>query len=146
MIERYVHGYGETEQQRLRDQSQVLASLLHDDTTYEPGARVLEVGCGVGAQTRIVAYRNPQAHFTCIDVSEPLMQQRRDPLPDRGACYVFCRIAWSVFHGSLNRGLECRVRLCATDEIPVDGKRRCAVDGSLVGHGNVSVDLSLVFV
>jgi ubiquinone/menaquinone biosynthesis C-methylase UbiE len=75
MIERYVHGYSETEQQRLCDQSQVLASLLHDDTTYEPGARVLEVGCGVGAQTRIVAYRNPQAHFTCIDVSEPSLKQ-----------------------------------------------------------------------
>jgi SAM-dependent methyltransferase len=32
---------------------------------------VLEVGCGVGAQTIIVARRNPKAHFTCIDVSEP---------------------------------------------------------------------------
>jgi SAM-dependent methyltransferase len=75
MLEDYVHGYSAREQHRLYDQSEVLASLLHDDTAFEPGARVLEVGCGVGAQTRIIARRNPHSHFTCIDISESSLQQ-----------------------------------------------------------------------
>lgn len=74
----YVHGYTGCESQRLRDQSVILADLLHGDTHYEAGARVLEVGCGVGAQTRIIAQRNPQAHFTCIDISEESLAAARE--------------------------------------------------------------------
>jgi SAM-dependent methyltransferase len=70
----YVHGYESTEHQRLLDQSHILEHLLHRDTVFAPGTRVLEVGCGVGAQTCIVARRNPDAHFTCIDVSEASLQ------------------------------------------------------------------------
>ena len=65
----YVHGYSERERQRLHDQSQTLADLLHHDTVYPPGSRVLEVGCGVGAQTVILAANSPQTHFTSIDAS-----------------------------------------------------------------------------
>jgi SAM-dependent methyltransferase len=66
----YVHGYAGSEHQRLSDQSIILADLLHCDTVYEPGARVLEAGCGIGAQTLIVAARNPYAQFTCIDIDQ----------------------------------------------------------------------------
>jgi SAM-dependent methyltransferase len=65
----YVHGYSERERQRLHDQSQTLAELLHHDTTYPAGSHVLEAGCGVGAQTVILAKNNPQACFTSIDAS-----------------------------------------------------------------------------
>ena len=65
----YVHGYSDREDQRLRDQSQILAELLHQDTRYPPGSRVLEAGCGVGAQTVLLAGNSPQARFTCVDVS-----------------------------------------------------------------------------
>jgi SAM-dependent methyltransferase len=65
----YVHGYSEREHRRLRDQSQTLAGLLHNDTIYPAGSHVLEAGCGVGAQTVILAKNNPQSHFTSIDVS-----------------------------------------------------------------------------
>jgi SAM-dependent methyltransferase len=65
----YVHGYSERERQRLHDQSQTLADLLHHDTIYPAGSRVLEAGCGVGAQTVILARNNPQVHFTSIDAS-----------------------------------------------------------------------------
>jgi len=65
----YVHGYSERENTRLRDQSQTLAQLLHHDTLYPPGARVLEAGCGVGAQTVLLARNSPHAHFTSIDLS-----------------------------------------------------------------------------
>jgi SAM-dependent methyltransferase len=65
----YVHGYSERERQRLHDQSQTLAELLHHDTIYPGGSHVLEAGCGVGAQTVILAKKNPQVHFTSIDAS-----------------------------------------------------------------------------
>ena len=65
----YVHGYTDRESQRLREQSLILEELLHSGTFYPPGSRVLEVGCGVGAQTCILARRNPGIQLTSIDIS-----------------------------------------------------------------------------
>jgi SAM-dependent methyltransferase len=63
----YVHGYSPTEATRLSDQADTLAELLHHDTFYPAGSRVLEAGCGVGAQTVHLLSHSPQARFTCID-------------------------------------------------------------------------------
>ena len=65
----YVHGYHSRENDRLQDQAGALADLLHSDTAYPAGSSVLEVGCGVGAQTITLAQRSPGARFTSIDVS-----------------------------------------------------------------------------
>ena len=65
---RYVHGYDPREGARLQDQALTLVDLLHADTAYPPGCRVLEFGCGVGAQTVTLAQRSPQAQFTAIDI------------------------------------------------------------------------------
>ncbi len=65
----YVHGYTERETQRLQEQSLILEELLHAGTSYPPGSRVLEVGCGVGAQTLILLRRNPGIRLTSIDMS-----------------------------------------------------------------------------
>ncbi len=65
----YVHGYDDREHQRLRDQASTLVDLLHGDTRYPAGSRVLEAGCGVGAQTVTLAANSPDARFTSIDVS-----------------------------------------------------------------------------
>lgn len=65
----YVHGYSDREAQRLCDQSSGLEDLLHADTHYPAGARVLEAGCGVGAQTVILTRRSPEARFTSVDLS-----------------------------------------------------------------------------
>jgi SAM-dependent methyltransferase len=69
MAHDYVHGYSEREQIRLFDQANTLAELLHCDTRYPAGSLVLEAGCGIGAQTVILARNSPQARFTSIDVS-----------------------------------------------------------------------------
>jgi SAM-dependent methyltransferase len=66
----YVHGYTTTETRRLTDQASTLADLLHGDTQYEPGSKVLEVGCGVGAQTVQLVTRSPGIHLTAVDISE----------------------------------------------------------------------------
>jgi SAM-dependent methyltransferase len=66
----YVHGYSERETQRLYEQADILADILHTGTAFPAGARVLEAGCGVGGQTRLLVKRSPAAVFTCIDISE----------------------------------------------------------------------------
>ena len=70
MTHDYVHGYTRHERVRLRDQGNVLVDLIHRDTSYPAGSVVLEVGCGVGVQTLVLARRNPEATFVAIDRSE----------------------------------------------------------------------------
>ncbi len=65
----YVHGYSPRETRRLYEQAEILEEILHSGTTFPAGARVLEAGCGVGAQTRLLLRRSPKTRFTCIDIS-----------------------------------------------------------------------------
>ncbi len=73
----YVHGYSNRENSRLHDQANTLTELLHHDTTYPPGSRVLEAGCGVGAQTIILARNSPEASITSIDISGESIEKAR---------------------------------------------------------------------
>jgi SAM-dependent methyltransferase len=84
MADAYVHGYGEREAERLGDQADVLAELLHHDTIYPAGARVLEAGCGIGSQTRFLAVNSPQARFTCLDISHDSLAQAQAAAAARG--------------------------------------------------------------
>ncbi|HUJ09254.1 MAG TPA: methyltransferase domain-containing protein [Verrucomicrobiae bacterium] len=65
----YVHGYDTRETVRLQDQASALVELLHHDTLYPAGSRVLEAGCGVGAQTITLARNSPEALITSVDLS-----------------------------------------------------------------------------
>jgi ubiquinone/menaquinone biosynthesis C-methylase UbiE len=84
----YVHGYTSRETQRLLEQSLILEDLLHGGTHYQEGERVLEAGCGVGAQTRILARRNPGAVFECIDISGESVEQARAVALEEGMEHV----------------------------------------------------------
>ena len=78
MSETYVHGYHLRENERLQDQAGALVDLLHADTAYPGGSRVLEAGCGVGAQTVTLAQRSPDARFTSVDISaESIAEAKR---------------------------------------------------------------------
>ncbi len=74
----YVHGYSEREHSRLIDQASTLSELLHAGTRYAEGSRVLEAGCGVGAQTVTLARNSPGAQFTCVDVSARSLEAARE--------------------------------------------------------------------
>jgi ubiquinone/menaquinone biosynthesis C-methylase UbiE len=89
----YVHGYSDRENTRLRDQSKTLAELLHHDTVYPPGARVLEAGCGVGAQTVILARSSPAAQFTSVDVSPASVASARAVVDRAGFKNVSFQVA-----------------------------------------------------
>ncbi|MGV9267880.1 methyltransferase domain-containing protein [Kitasatospora sp. NPDC003701] len=73
----YVHGYSPAEAQRLGDQADTLAELLHAGTAYPPGSRVLEAGCGVGAQTVHLLASSPGAELTAADLSADSLDQAR---------------------------------------------------------------------
>jgi SAM-dependent methyltransferase len=89
----YVHGYQSRESERLQDQAGTLADLLHSDTAYPAGNRVLEVGCGVGAQTVTLARQSPQAHFVSIDVSASSLAEARRRINAAGLANVELRQA-----------------------------------------------------
>jgi SAM-dependent methyltransferase len=73
----YVHGYTPAETRRLTDQAGTLADLLHGGTTYPAGSRVLEAGCGVGAQTVQLVTRSPGIELVSVDVSEDSLAQAK---------------------------------------------------------------------
>jgi SAM-dependent methyltransferase len=84
----YVHGYDEDEAQRLIAQARSVVDLLHADTRYAKGTRVLEVGCGTGAQTVSLVENNPQTRFVSIDRSAVSLKAAKQRVAERGATNV----------------------------------------------------------
>jgi ubiquinone/menaquinone biosynthesis C-methylase UbiE len=80
----YVHGYSERENRRLMDQAMTLTQLLHHDTKYVAGALILEVGCGVGAQTITLVQNSPEARFVCVDVSQESLDAAKNSIEKAG--------------------------------------------------------------
>lgn len=89
----YVHGYSTREHDRLVDQANTLAELLHYDTFYPANSQVMEAGCGVGAQTVILARQSPHAHFTSVDISPVALETARASAAQQGASNVTFRVA-----------------------------------------------------
>lgn len=89
----YVHGYSDREGVRLFDQASTLDELLHGDTRYPAGSTVLEAGCGVGAQTVILARNSPGARFTSVDLSAESLEQARARIAAAGVQNVSFRQA-----------------------------------------------------
>jgi ubiquinone/menaquinone biosynthesis C-methylase UbiE len=93
MTRRYVHGYHHREKERLQDQAGTLVELLHSDTAYPRGSRVLEAGCGIGAQTVTLARRSPEARFTAIDVAVDSLAEAKRRVDQAGLTNVELRQA-----------------------------------------------------
>lgn len=66
----YVHGFTRAEQDRLRRQARFLEHRVHDRLPFWKCRRLLEVGCGVGAQTEILLRHFPELYVTGIDQSD----------------------------------------------------------------------------
>lgn len=94
---RYIHGYSVRESERLIDQTQTLTDLLHNDTCYPAGSHVLEAGCGIGAQTVILAKNSPKAQITSLDISEDSLARARETIRVEGITNVTFRQG-DIFH------------------------------------------------
>ena len=66
----YLHGYSEPERERLHRQARFLEPMVHDRLPYRRRKRLLEVGCGVGAQTEILLRHFPDIHVTGVEINE----------------------------------------------------------------------------
>ncbi len=84
MNDTYVHGYDQRENIRLQDQASTLVDLLHSDTLFPAGSKVLEAGCGVGAQTITLARNSPEAHITSIDISSASVAEAKEKIASEG--------------------------------------------------------------
>jgi 2-polyprenyl-3-methyl-5-hydroxy-6-metoxy-1,4-benzoquinol methylase len=55
----YIHGFSPTEQARLVKQARIAEQTIFRNIDFDGSRRILEVGCGVGAQTEIPICTSP---------------------------------------------------------------------------------------
>jgi SAM-dependent methyltransferase len=139
MSKTYVHGYDPRENLRLQDQASTLVELLHWDTAYPAGSRVLEAGCGVGAQTVTLARNSPEALITSVDISGTSVAEARETVGAAGlGRVVFCRA--DVFNLPFSPGSFDHIFLCFVLEhlaSPVDSLK--ALKEALKTGGTITV-------
>jgi ubiquinone/menaquinone biosynthesis C-methylase UbiE len=81
----YVHGYGTPEQERLVQQAEHWRlRLIRDGTELEPGTRLLEVGCGVGAVLAVLGQEFPGVRLTGVDIEPRQLEFARGHLERAG--------------------------------------------------------------
>jgi ubiquinone/menaquinone biosynthesis C-methylase UbiE len=81
----YVHGYGSPEQERLVQQAEHWRHrLIRDGTELEPGTRLLEVGCGVGAVLAVLGQEFPGVRLAGVDIEPRQLDFARRHLEQAG--------------------------------------------------------------
>lgn len=65
----YLHGFSETEQARLRHQAEFAEYTIFQNIDFSSAKHIIEVGCGVGAQTEILLRRFPKVKVTGVDLN-----------------------------------------------------------------------------
>jgi predicted O-methyltransferase YrrM len=80
----YVHGFDPEEQLRLKVQAEFLAPMVYKEVDFRGCKNLLEVGSGVGAQTRILLERFQDLQITCVDSSAVQLAQARINLASFG--------------------------------------------------------------
>ncbi|KPQ14392.1 MAG: Methylase involved in ubiquinone/menaquinone biosynthesis [Algoriphagus marincola HL-49] len=73
----YIHGYLTGEQDRLLEQAGMLASLIYPWIDLAGRSKVLEVGSGVGAQTKVLLELYPEMHLTCVELEASQIEKAR---------------------------------------------------------------------
>lgn len=80
----YLHGFSEIEQDRLRRQARFAEHIVYQDVNFSDHKHILEVGCGVGAQTEILLRRFPEIKITGLDRSEHQLKSAAEYLEKAG--------------------------------------------------------------
>jgi SAM-dependent methyltransferase len=79
----YIHGYTDAEADRLLAQAEFLAPYVLADLDLAGVDRLLEVGIGVGAETRLLRARWPHVRVTGVDVSQRSLERAQHVLSER---------------------------------------------------------------
>jgi ubiquinone/menaquinone biosynthesis C-methylase UbiE len=74
----YLHGFSETEQNRLKAQAEFAEFTIFQNINFSSAKKILEVGCGVGAQTEILLRRFPKIQVTGIDLNEKQLEAAKN--------------------------------------------------------------------
>lgn len=83
---RYIHGFTSTEQQRLQRQARVAENAIFRSIDFTGAGELIEVGCGVGAQTEILLRRFPDLQVTGVDLSAAQLATAEANLAARPWC------------------------------------------------------------
>ncbi|WP_413558171.1 methyltransferase domain-containing protein [Bdellovibrio sp. HCB209] len=78
----YLHGFSKDEQERLRKQARFGEFTVYQNINLSNVGNLLEVGCGVGAQSEIILRRFPNLHLTGIDLSTNQLASARQHLAE----------------------------------------------------------------
>lgn len=78
----YIHGFSQTEQNRLWKQAEFAEQTVYADVDFADCERILEVGSGVGAQTAILLRRFPNIKVQGIDLNEQQIAAARKNLDE----------------------------------------------------------------
>jgi ubiquinone/menaquinone biosynthesis C-methylase UbiE len=81
---KYIHGYHEIEQNRLREQAAVIENPIFDTIDFSEVKSVLEIGSGVGAQTEILLKRFPHLQVTCVEYEQRQIAKAKENLSALG--------------------------------------------------------------
>jgi ubiquinone/menaquinone biosynthesis C-methylase UbiE len=73
----YLHGYSETERERLHRQARFLEPAVHDRLPFRRRRRLIEVGVGVGAQTEILLRHFPELYVTGVEINDAQLAEAR---------------------------------------------------------------------
>jgi len=73
----YIHGESDEESARLIEQAEILAPWVLDDLDLSGVARLVEIGVGVGAETRLYWRRWPEVRVTGVDLSWHQLERAR---------------------------------------------------------------------
>jgi len=78
----YIHGYTDEEAQRLRAQAEFLWPWVLETLPLDGVSSLLEVGVGVGAETRLMRRKWPSTRITGVDVSQGSLEHAKRWLAD----------------------------------------------------------------
>jgi len=76
----YLHGFSPVEQARLKKQAEFLEQTIYENVDFSRTKKVLEVGCGVGAQSEILLRRHPNINLTGIDLSDDQLKVAKESI------------------------------------------------------------------
>ena len=76
----YIHGYLSEEQERLLSQAGTLASLIYPWIDFSQSKNLLEIGSGVGAQSKLLLELYPEIELTCVEIEASQIEKAKTNL------------------------------------------------------------------